>query len=80
MTWNTDISEAPKGRTETRKVNVEDKKVTRQFYVPDKLILACRDGKTVTVSQWIPSESRWCFLAKGEEPLAWQAWPEHPEK
>lgn len=76
--WNTDISQAPRGKMVAATVQTKDG--PRQFnrFVPDKLILATKCGK-VTLSHYIPDdEGRWMMLGKGEEPVAWAAWPEHP--
>lgn len=75
MDWNFDIGAAPRGRTE--RVEVAGKPA-KSFFVPDRVILATKCGK-VTASHWILNEQRWEMLAVGEEPLAWQPWPVHPE-
>jgi hypothetical protein len=84
--WNFDISDAPRGKIVQRTVKVKDKDVTSDVFKPDRLILATKCGK-VTTSEYIPRhqraggiwvEARWEFLATGEEPVAWQVWPEHP--
>jgi hypothetical protein len=77
MSWNTDMSQAPRGKTAHRLRVVDDKDITVETFVPDHVILATKCGK-VTRSYWIPDEQRWCMLAKGEEPIAWQDWPEWP--
>lgn len=41
------------------------------------IILATKCGK-VTTSRWIEKEQRWSMLAAGEKPVAWMAWPTHP--
>jgi hypothetical protein len=43
------------------------------------VILASKCGK-VTHSYWVAKEARWCMFNKGEAPVAWQPWPEHPDK
>lgn len=73
--WNFDISQVPRG---SKKV-VDAGKGRREVFVRVPVLLACRDGKTVTLSHWIEEQSRWNMLAKGEEPLAWMPWPEHPD-
>lgn len=77
--WNTDISQAPRGRDVTSVVDTPkgQRMVTR--FIPSKVILATKCGK-VTLSHFIPDEDggRWHMLAKGEEPVAWFAWPEFP--
>lgn len=37
-----------------------------------------RAGGIVIVTTWLPKKERWEFMAKGEEPLAWQPFPEFP--
>jgi hypothetical protein len=82
MSWNPDISQAPRGKYVTTvkrrgpAIDAVEFGVTR--FVPDRVILATKCGK-VTLSHYMPSEGRWMMLAKGEEPVAWQPWPEHPE-
>lgn len=75
MAWNYDIAAAPKGTFKT----VEGPKGPREVHVPEEIFLAVNDGKTVTLSRWLPKEGRWNMLATGEQPLAWQPWPGHPE-
>jgi hypothetical protein len=83
--WQFDIERAPKGRTVKALRSVKDTKTGEKVelsydeYQADHIILATKCGK-VTRSYWIPEQDRWCMLAKGEEPLAWQPWPEHPSK
>lgn len=78
MSWNFDISAAPRGRTEQQSRRVGDKQTTVSVFVPDRVILATKCGK-VTLSEWLPKEGRWMMLAAGEPPVAWQIWPEHPD-
>ena len=73
--WSFDIENAPKGRM----VEVSGAKGSvRRVHKPDLLIVAAPDGVTVTVSRWIPDESRWNMLGKNETPIAWMEWPTHP--
>ena len=78
MSWNFDISTAPRetptkrhGTTNTGKAITYD----ASEYTP--LILATKCGK-VTRSYWIEKEQRWAGLSKGEKPVAWMPWPDHP--
>lgn len=76
--WNFDISQAPRGRDVTTVVDTPkgQRMVTR--FVPQRVILATKCGKVV-LTQYVPGdEGRWLMLGKGEEPVAWLAWPEHP--
>lgn len=78
MSWNFDISQAPRGKmvTQVQSRTKGDIEVTR--FVPDRVILATKCGKR-TLSQYIPDEDRWQMLAKGEQPIAWFPWPDYPE-
>ena len=78
MTWNFDVSEAPKGRTVERAVTTEKGKVPYEAFEHDHVILASKCGKVMR-SYWIPDEQRWCMFSKHEEPVAWMLWPSHPE-
>lgn len=75
MSWRTDIENAPRGRWADQP---GPKGSVRKVHVPDLVILASADGQTVTVSRWIPNESRWNMLGKSETPVAWQPFPTHP--
>lgn len=78
MTWNFNMEEAPKGRTETREYVQGAKTVSRSVFVPDRIIAASADGVTVTPSSWMPDQGRWNMFNKDTPPIAWQPWPEHP--
>lgn len=73
--WRTDVENAPRGRTAELP---GPKGSTRRVHQPDLVIVASADGKTVTVSRWIPDENRWNMLGKNERPVAWQPFPTHP--
>lgn len=77
MNWNTDISQAPRGKTVEATIQSDKgrRKVSR--FIPRRVILATKCGKVV-LSQYIPDEDRWQMLGKGEQPLAWFVWPEFP--
>jgi len=75
MTWNFDITEAPRGKTVTRKVGKAQSDA--EFHEREYIIAASIDG-VVTRSYWIPKEERWCMFSKAKPPVAWQPWPEHP--
>jgi hypothetical protein len=78
MTWNFDISSAPRGKTVTIIEADKDGKIReRQEFRHDHVILASKCGRVMR-SYWIPDESRWCMFKKGEEPVAWMHWPDHP--
>ena len=48
MTWNFDIDAAPRGKWIARK---NAKGIEAQVYQHDRVIVACRDGVTVTASR-----------------------------
>lgn len=79
--WNFDISQAPRGRHEDVVRMVKGKPRTVRTFVAEKIIAT--DGTIVTVSHWIPeterSPGRWNMFATGQEPLAWQHWPDPPK-
>lgn len=77
MMWNFDISEAPRGKVVTQTRETAKGPVDAQTFQPDYVILATK-CKQVTKSRYLPDEDRWEGLAKGEQPIAWQSWPEHP--
>ena len=78
MEWDFNISNAPRGHEEEKIKTIKGKDVVSKVFVPVKIIVACKCG-TVTLSHWIPQQQRWNMLAKGEKPLAWLPWPEHPK-
>jgi hypothetical protein len=84
--WNFDISKAPRGSYVIKNRKFGSSPADTKVFQPDRLILATKCGK-VTTSEYIPRhqraggiwvEARLEFLATGEEPVAWQVWPEHP--
>lgn len=87
MTWNTDISAAPKGRTITVMKNTRTKDGVVRLPVEEKvdepIWVATKCGK-VMKTHWLQSErnpGRWVGLASNEEPVAWQPFvtPQHPD-
>lgn len=77
MTWNFDMSQAPKGywRTVTRTIGKNVVEV--EEYVSVSIIAAGNDG-VVTLSRWLPKEGRWNMFSESTPPFAWQPWPNHP--
>jgi hypothetical protein len=75
--WNNDMSQAPRGFVAHTTVSTANGPRSSSRFIAQRLILATKCGK-VTLSQYIPDEERWMMLSKGEEPVAWQRWPEHP--
>jgi uncharacterized membrane protein len=79
MAWDFDMSIAPKGTTEQRHRKGKDgETVVYSQHVSAKILAAADDGKTVTVSNWIPDQQRWNMFAKEHPPIAWMPWPDHP--
>ena len=78
MTWNRDISLAPRGKYVVVNRKFGKTMADAQVFKPDRVILATKCGK-VTLSHYLPDEKRWMMLHTNEEPVAWMAWPEHPE-
>jgi len=86
MTWNFDISTAPKGKTITVMRNTKTKdgvvRLPVKEFEPDQVWLATHCGKGIK-SSWLVSEKnagRWAGLATNEQPAAWQHFvtPAHP--
>mgnify|MGYP000995851210 CR=1 FL=1 len=83
MDWSADISTAPRGHIEKRKVGKHLVKV----FEAEPVILASKCGK-VMKSYWCPpvendphdkqQQGRWHGMHYGEKPVAWQPWPDHP--
>ena len=85
MTWNFNISEAPRGEMVTEhRMSVKGREFDVEVFKPARVILATKCGKVVK-SQWLPEDAalarkvaRWEMLHVDEQPIAWQPWPEHP--
>lgn len=75
--WNFDLTQAPRGKMVPTTVKTKDGVKPSEKYQSEYIIAAGKCG-VVTKSYWIPNEQRWCMFARGEEPDAWQPWPEHP--
>lgn len=79
MAWDFDMTAAPRGTTEQRQRKGNDgETVVYSQHVSAKILAAADDGKTVTVSNWIPDQQRWNMFAKEHPPIAWMPWPNHP--
>lgn len=74
--WRFDVENAPRGRFEEA---VGPKRSKRSVFKPEPVIIACSDGKTVTLSRWMPEEGRWNMISKKEHVVAWQPWPSYPK-
>ncbi|WP_322884224.1 hypothetical protein U8C35_07660 [Sinorhizobium medicae] len=77
MGWNFDIASAPRGKKVSKSITTNDGVKTFAAIEREEVILASKCGK-VTLSYWIQDQERWCMFKKGEEPVAWMPWPEHP--
>lgn len=77
--WNFDMSQAPRGSLVTIDRQIGKNTATIEQHVPDLIIAAGRDGKTVTVSRWLPEADRWNMFSKAHPPIAWMPFPKHPE-
>ncbi len=75
--WNFNMKEAPRGKYETKTQKIKGKTITREVFVPDKIIAAGKCG-VVTRSHWLPDHKMWNMFGENELPIAWQPWPEHP--
>jgi hypothetical protein len=88
MTWNLDISTAPRGKTitTTRKVKTAEGVVDRSVEETRReYILAVHADGTVVQSYWIPPRytqsgalldgNRWSDFSVGRDPIAWAPWP-----
>ncbi len=75
MTWNYDISEAPRGHTEkVMRATAKGKEFEVDQFNPDPVILTANCG-TVMQSYWIEKSARWHGLSTNEIPVAWMPWP-----
>lgn len=77
--WNFDMTQAPRGTVRSVTRTIGKNEVTTEEHVPDLIIAAGNDG-VVTVSRWLPKEARWNMFSDKTPPMAWQPWPQHPEK
>jgi hypothetical protein len=75
MSWNQDLSSAPRGKSVTRHVTHKDGKTPYEAFIEEPVILTTKCGKVIR-SYWLPKEDRWAGLSKGEMPIAWQPWPD----
>lgn len=83
MTWNHDMTAAPRGEEKTTTITVDGKDRTKREYHVAPVWLAWADGKVVR-SYWVPETkggpARWSGCQPTEAPIAWQHFvvPEHP--
>ena len=82
MTWNYDMSAAPKGRTvDVDGIGPKGAPFTKKVFQPD-IFIACEDSDAhaVITTYWIEKSQRWSGFGVNETPLCWQPWPIHPKK
>lgn len=79
MMWNFDLTKAPRGKFVVQNRKFGKGYADTKVFQPDKVILASKCG-VVTVSRYLPDEKRWEGFAHGEQPIAWQEWPTHPNE
>jgi hypothetical protein len=71
MTWNTDMTAAPRG--ETKQLRLSDGKGTREITVKVPLLISA--GGEAYLSYWSDKRGQWVGLATGEKADAWMPWP-----
>jgi hypothetical protein len=71
MTWNTDMTAAPRG--ETKQVRLADDKGTREITVKVPVLISA--GGEAYASYWSEKRGQWSGLATGEKADAWMPWP-----
>lgn len=87
MTWNTDISAAPRGRFVERIIMTTTRGEQKSMdFVPDHVWLAMKGGQVLR-SFWVPptakeTTGRWHGCSAKETPIAWQPFvkPEFPSE
>lgn len=62
----------PKG--EEREIVLSNGKTIKKWFSPQIIIVT--PCETVTLSRWLQDAGRWNMMSLGEEPIAWQPWPE----
>lgn len=78
MSWNFDISTAPRGNVRKVKRIIGKNEVEVDVHEPI-IIIAAGSGGVVTVSRWLPKEERWNMFTKAVPPIAWMEFPQHPQ-
>jgi hypothetical protein len=78
MSWNFDMTKAPRGETVTATRILKGKEVEFSRHVPQPIIAAGPSENFVGVSWWDPKREAWTFFSKDAPPIAWQAMPDHP--
>lgn len=83
MTWNFDMTSAPRGRhvTQTRIIKGEPQQY--DVFIMERVLLAHPTDGKVYATYWIEPNKftpngRWSGWCEGVEPLAWMPYPIHP--
>lgn len=83
MTWNFDMTSAPRGRhvTQTRIIKGEPQQY--DVFIMERVLLAHPTDGKVYATYWIEPNKftpngRWSGWCEGVEPLAWMPYPVHP--
>lgn len=82
MTWNFDLSQAPKGSHTPVDIKYPDGSVrVRENFNQVLVWTASKCGKVI-LSYYLPKEDRWNLYTKGSPPIAWQEFvkPTYPEE
>lgn len=82
MTWNFNISEAPRGRDEIQTRTIKGEKQEYEVFVPERILAANKDGK-VYATHWLKPNKftptgRWAGWSEHDVPVAWMHYPLHP--
>jgi len=78
MSWNYDMTTAPRGGFEKTTRIVGKNEVTVEIYRPVRVIVGGKCG-TVTASEWNPKRNAWSMFSADVPPIAWMPWPAAPE-
>ena len=74
--WN--FTPAPRSTFETVTRTLKDKTVEVTTVCDVYVIAALPSCDKVGKTRWLPQEERWEGMTRGQEPVAWQPWPEYP--
>jgi hypothetical protein len=74
MTWNTDMTAAPRG--ETKQVRLPEKQGGGYRDVTVKVPILISSGGEVYQTYWSEKRGQWMGLSDKETADAWQPWPQ----
>jgi hypothetical protein len=76
MTWNTNMSDAPRGATETKEIThwKSGKPFTKDITIKRPILLSV-SGEVIQ-SYWSDLRNTWCGISDDETPDAWMLWPD----